>query len=206
MPPLPKISLSYCKHCENQLQTSRIISILLGLSTQTSIMSDRRETQEKPLIILRSAEDYSTWKTYTISRLQQHNCSWAIVGRPQPNLESVRTTLIEDGFAAENLRPSILASVLRKEKKDFLTALSKSAGFIKELIDKSLQPLLSKKSAAEMWTILENRFQYISPMSVIRIFLDACAIKLSDCNDVIDYTSRYQIVFDKLLSLLNTKS
>ena len=122
-------------------------------------MSDRREVQEKPLIILRNAEDYPTWKTYTISRLQQHNCQWAIVGRPQPNLESVRTTLIEDGFAAEDLRPFMLTLALREEKKDFLAALSKSAGLIKELVDKSLYPLLSEKSTAKMWTILENRFQ-----------------------------------------------
>lgn len=43
-------------------------------------------------------------------------------------------------------------------------------------------------------------------MSVIRIFLDANAVKLLDCNDVINYTSYYQIAFDKLLNLLNTKS
>ena len=43
-------------------------------------------------------------------------------------------------------------------------------------------------------------------MSVTRIFLDVCAVKLSDCNNIIDYTSCYQITFDKLLSLLNTKS
>ena len=169
-------------------------------------MSDRRDVQEKPLIILRNAKDYPTWKTYTISRLQQQNCHWAIVGRPQPNVESVKATLIEDGFAAEDLWLSMLASALREEKKDFLAALSKSAGLIKELVDKSLHPLLSDKSAAEMWTILENRFQHISPMSVTRIFLDACAVRLSNCTDVIDYTSRYQIAFDKLLSLLNNKS
>ena len=169
-------------------------------------MSDQRETQEKPLIILRNAKNYPTWKIYIISRLQEHNCQWAIVGKPQPNLESVRTTLIEDGFAAEDLRPSILASVLREKKKNFLAALSKCAGLIKELVDKSLHLLLSEKSAAEMWIILENRFQHISPMSMTRIFLDACAVKLSDCNNVINYTSRYQIAFDKLLTLLNTKS
>ncbi len=100
----------------------------------------------------------------------------------------------------------MLVSALRKEKKDFLTALSKSAGLIIELVDKSLHPLLSKKSAAKMWTILEKRFQHISSMSVTRIFSDACAVKLSDCNNVIDYTSRYQIAFDKLLSLLNIES
>ena len=57
-----------------------------------------------------------------------------------------------------------------------------------------------------MWTILENRFQHISPMSVTRIFLDACAVKLLNCTNVIDYTSRYQIAFDKFLSLLNNES
>ncbi len=100
----------------------------------------------------------------------------------------------------------MLALVLREEKKIFFTALSKSAGLIKEFVDKSLHPLLSKKSAAEMWIILEKRFQHISLMSMTRIFLDVYAVKLSDCNNVIDYTSRYQIAFDKLLSLLNTES
>ena len=166
-------------------------------------MSDKREVQEKPLIILRNAEDYPTWKSYTVSRLQQQSCDWAITGRPQPNLESVRATLIEDGFAAADLRPSTLVSALRDEKKDHLIALTKSAGLIKELVDKSLHPLLNNKTAAEMWTILEDRFQHISPMSVIRIFSDACNVRLLDCKDVVDYTSRYQIAFDKILSLIN---
>ena len=43
-------------------------------------------------------------------------------------------------------------------------------------------------------------------MSVTKIFLVVCAIKLLDCNDVINYTNHYQIAFDKLLTLLNTKS
>lgn len=102
-----------------------------------------------------------------------------------------------------DLRPLTLVSALRDEKKDHLTALTKSAGLIKELIDKSLHPLLNNKTAAEMWTILEDRFQHISPMSVIRIFSDACNVRLLDCEDVVDYTSRYQIAFDKILSLIN---
>ena len=39
----------------------------------------------------------------------------------------------------------------------------------------------------------------------MRIFLDICIIKLVDCINIIDYTSCYQITFDKLFSLLNTK-
>lgn len=51
--------------------------------------------------------------------------------------------------------------------------------------------------------MLENKFQYIFPISVTRIFLDICSVRLSECNEVVDYTSRYQIEFDKLISPLN---
>lgn len=164
-------------------------------------MSDRREAQEKPLIILQNAEDYPTWKSYTISRLQQQSCDWAITGRPQPNLDSMRETIIQDGFAQADLRPSTLVSALRDEKKDYLTGLTKSAGIIQELVNKNLHALLNGKTAQEMWAILEARFHHISPMSVTRIFSDACTVKLSDCKDIIDYTSRYQVAFDKIISL-----
>ncbi len=52
-----------------------------------------------------------------------------------------------------------------------------------------------------MWAILEARFHHISPMSVTRIFSDACAVKISDSKDILDYTNRYQVAFDKIISL-----
>ena len=164
-------------------------------------MSDRREAQEKPLIILQNAEDYPTWKSYTISRLQQQSCDWIITGRPQLNLDSVQTTLIEDGYAQADLRPSTLGSALRDEKKDYLTRFTKSAGIIQELVNKNLRPLLNDKTAKEMWAILESRFHHISSMSVTQIFSDAYVLKHSACKDIINYTSRYQVAFDTIISL-----
>lgn len=79
-------------------------------------------------------------------------------GRPQLNLESIWASLFEDGFAAADLRPSTLVSVLRDEKKNHFTALTKSAGLIIQLVNKSLHPFLNDKTAAKMWSILENRF------------------------------------------------
>lgn len=38
------------------------------------------------------------------------------------------------------------------------------------------------------------------------MFIVAYNIKLSDCKDVIDYISRYQIIFDKLFSLISVES
>lgn len=43
-------------------------------------------------------------------------------------------------------------------------------------------------------------------MSVTRIFCEACNIKLSDCKDVMDYTGRYQVAFDKIQSLITEDS
>lgn len=92
---------------------------------------------------------------------------------------------------------------LRDEKKDYHVGLTKSASLIKELVDKSIHPLLNNKSAAQIWTFLENRFQHMSFMSVTKIFSKACNIKLSDCKDVIDYTSCYQVAFNKIQSLIS---
>ena len=121
-------------------------------------------------------------------------------------MESVQVTLIKDGFAAVDLRSSTLVEALKDEKKDHFIALTKSAGLIQEMVDKSLHPLLDDKTAAKMWTLLENRFQHISPMNVTRTFADALNTKLSDCKDIVEYTSRYQITFDKILSMLNDDS
>lgn len=73
-------------------------------------------------------------------------------------MESVRETLIEDDFVAVDLRPFILVSVLRDEKKDDLIALTKSADLIFELVEKSLHPLLDDKTIAEMWTFFGEKF------------------------------------------------
>ena len=125
--------------------------------TRTSLtMSDKCDTQDKPLIILQSAEDYPTWKSYTISRLQQQSCDWATKGRPQPTLVSVRNGLIEDGFDVADLRTNMLVAALRDEKKDHLIALTKSAGIIKELVDKNLQ-LRAKYSLRQMKPRGSNR-------------------------------------------------
>lgn len=43
-------------------------------------------------------------------------------------------------------------------------------------------------------------------MNVPKIFLDIYTMRLLECKDIIDYTSWYQIAFDKLFSLLSNNS
>lgn len=102
----------------------------------------------------------------------------------------------------ENLRPAMLVTALRDEKKDYHVGFTKSVGLIKKLVDKTIYPFLNNKNAALMWTFLENKFQHISRMSIMRIFREACNIKFSDCKDVMDYTGCYQAAFDKIQSLI----
>lgn len=97
-------------------------------------------------------------------------------------------------------------ATLKDEKKDYLIGLTKSAVVIKKLVDKSLHHLLNNKSIAEIWAFFKNKFQYISSMSVIRIFCKACNIKLLNCKDVMDYIGRYQVAFDKIQSLITKDS
>ena len=80
------------------------------------------------------------------------------MGKPKLNLESVQATLIKDEFATADLRPSILVLALRDKKKDYFTALTKSANLIKEFVDKILYPFLNNKTTTKMWPILKDRF------------------------------------------------
>ena len=83
------------------LKTQTLLSSLCDAPLQIeATMSDVREAQTKPLIILKNAEDYPNWKSHITSKLQQQNCEWAITERATPNLESVKANLILDGFAA----------------------------------------------------------------------------------------------------------
>lgn len=67
-------------------------------------------------------------------------------------------SLIKDGFVAANLRPYILISPLRDEKKNYFTSLIKSVGQIIQLVNKGSYLLINDKTTAKMWSILENRF------------------------------------------------
>lgn len=75
-------------------------------------MSNKQEKQEKLLIILYNVEDYPTRKTYPISWLQQQSYNKAITRRPYLNLKSMYFTLIEDGFAPVELKPSTFIAAL----------------------------------------------------------------------------------------------
>ena len=56
--------------------------------------------------------------------------------------------------------------ILRIEKKKYFIILTKNNNFILEMIDKSLYSFVDNKTATKIWTLFENRFQYIFTISV----------------------------------------
>lgn len=84
--------------------------------------------------------------------------------------------------------------------------MAKSKSIIHKLVADAQHPIFEGKTAQEMWNALEIRFQHISPMGVSRILHNASAKKMSDFNDVVEYTSSYQAAFDKITSLLKEDS
>ena len=169
-------------------------------------MSDIQETQNKPLIILRNAEDYPKWRFHITSKLQQQNCKWAITKREILNLKSVKANLILDRFAQADFRPSTLISALKDEKKNYFSGLGKAISTIKNHMAHLLHLFLKERTAPEMWSILKSCFWYISSMSISAVFLDGCTKKSAEFKNIVDYTSSYQATHNKIASPVQPES
>lgn len=100
----------------------------------------------------------------------------------------------------QNLDRPLLA--LRDERKSYRTRLGKAVRTIKDHVNDSLYPLLLGKTVLEMWSILEGRFQHISPVSIASTLTDGCMKKLPGFKNVIEYISSYQTTYDKVPNLV----
>lgn len=169
-------------------------------------MSDKREAQEKPLIILSCSADYPRWKAYAMSKLRQRGCEWTVTGREAPTLESIRAKLIEQGFTANQLRPNILINVLMHKEERYNVGIGKAGGILSKLVADAFQPIIENQTPHEAWEILKERFQHIDVLSTSRIMFEVTSKTIADFKDVTEYTSSYQAGFDKVASLISETS
>lgn len=169
---------------------------------QQSHMSDRRESRNKPLVILSNSADYPRWKSYAMSELRQQGCEWTVTGREWSTIDSIRNKPIEKGFTDAQLKPNILLNALMHDEEKYDLAMSKSAGILSKLVSDQHQSIIEGKTPEEVWNTLQERFQRIIPMSTSRLIHDATTKKLSDFKDVHESTSSYQAAFDKVVGLL----
>lgn len=57
-----------------------------------------------------------------------------------------------------------------------------------------------------MWQILQERFQYVLPISILRKVLNVTKVKLLDCKDIQEYTNAYQETYNSFYSLITKDS
>lgn len=107
-------------------------------------MSDKRETQDKPLVILSGAENYLRWKSYMMSEMRQQGCEWTITGREPPTVESIRAKLIERGFTLNQLKPNTLINALMHEEEKHTLAMGKAGGVLSKFVSDALQPIVEE--------------------------------------------------------------
>lgn len=170
-------------------------------------MSDRREEQEKAdRVILESAEDYPRCRSYTISELQEKNCDWTITSRPEPTKETIKANLKGLGFLALDFSAQALYTSLSTEIKEHRAAIKKGEGIIRKSVAHKNHPILERKTAQEMWTVLKDRFQRVSSMSTSRKLLETAKTKLLDCKDIHNYTSVYQAAYDHICGQTTSES
>lgn len=91
-----------------------------------------------------------------------------------------------------------------EEKYDL--AMSKAAGILSKLVSNQHQPIIKGKTLEEVWSTLQQRFQYINSMRMSRLIHDVTTKKLGDFKGVHKYISSYQAVFDKVVGLLTDSS
>lgn len=156
-------------------------------------MSDRQEEQEKgERVILEITDDNPRWRSYTISKLQEKNCDWTITERPEPTRLTVQENLQSLGFSPLDFTAQGIYTALSTEIKEHRAAIKKGEAVICKTVGHKHHPILEGKTPEQMWKILKERFQHVSPMSISKKVLDATKIKLSDCKYIQEYTSAYQ--------------
>lgn len=66
--------------------------------------------------------------------------------------------------------------------------------------------LLENKTVSKIWLILEDCFQYILSMNISIVFLDGCMRKSMEFENIINYTSSYQAIYNNMTSLFKLGS
>lgn len=84
--------------------------------------------------------------------------------------------------------------------------MSKAVGILSKLISDQHQPIFEGKTLEDVWSIFQQKFQYINSISMSRLIYKITTKKLANFKNVHEYTSSYQTAFDKVVSLLTNSS
>ncbi len=118
-------------------------------------MSDKKESQNKPLVILNISADYPRWKLYAMSELRQQGCEWTVMAkREKLTLDSIREKLMEIGFTEAKLTPQILINTMIRHEKKYDLTMSKAVGILSKIVSDQHQSIIKGKIPKDVWSTL----------------------------------------------------
>lgn len=138
-----------------------------------------------------------------MSKLQQQGCKQTVIAKKKrPIIESIRERLIVKRFTNKELRLQIfILSLMHYEEKYNLT-MNKSANILSKLIANQYYLIIKEKILNKAWKAFQERFQYINLINTFRLIYKAITKQLSDVKDIHEFTSNYQVAFNKVIDLL----
>ena len=156
--------------------------------------------------LLDKADDYPAWVMYTTGLLRQKNCAWAISTPPTITLASVRNELVQQGFPLIDLTTSILVKSLNDRRDKQTEQLTRAEGIIQNQVSRRHSHLIANKGALEMWTVLQERFQDLSPMSVTDVLFKLSRRAMTEYKDATEYCAAYEGALNKVSGMLSANS
>ena len=164
-----------------------------------------KETQDF-IHLLKNSEDYSNWAIHTLGLLNQKNCAWAINETPRPTFESVKQRMTVDGVPLSSLTDDLIVKNMQDAIKVQHKEKSQAKGIIQNQVHASHNNLIANKEAHEMWSILKNRFQDLSPAGAIRILHQMGKKSMTDYSSAREYCGAFETALDKISGMLSSDS
>ena len=157
--------------------------------------------------LLEKAEKYSVWASYTKGILLKNNCVGAILEtQPEITVDTIKNGPIASGFDARSLTISILIKELRDEKNQRKLESIKAMSIIHGLVAKCHYSLIDNKNAAEMWKILKDRFQDVTPMNISDIILKVSSKRMIDFETASQYCAEYEAALNNVKGLIDDEA
>ena len=181
---------------------SCLLSIICGIYS----LNMSKHNSSNSDYLLEKAEDYPKWALHTVGLLRQKNCDEAIEFLPDITVDSFKRGLISDGFDVKDLSPSILVKTITDQKTKREERLTRAAGIIQNQVAERHSHLVAGREARDMWIILRERFQDLSPMSTTDILHQLSKRTMTEFSDASQYCAVYEAALDKISGMITSKS
>lgn len=155
---------------------------------------------------LQKTEDYPRWAQYATEELLIQNCEEGIHPAKFFTRADKIASLKSYGFADEDITETMVSDSIGNDIMRQDDRRDKAAEILRKLVGLQNQRLIANKDAEQIWSILREEFQDVTPWSLLEVIRNACFHRMSDFADVNEYCNAYQEALGQVCSMLQPDS